>query len=997
MPAERSQLSGHYCPCCSKGFNSITHVRQHLNQPHGRCHPALHPSVLRAGKTLSEKYGLVGASQPSSPGLYPQQDGDVDFGNVNFGDVDLGDHVSDSNPGFANSPPNSPQPHSEGPQPDSPMEGPKCEYFPGASRTYGRGKTFMDKFRSNEFAAERETNPYFPFASGEEWEYASFLSFSNLSQAAIDELLKLRLVPKMNLSFHTAKDLRSRVEILPKGPEWKATPWSTLHPTKKPLTLYYRDPIECLQSLLGNPLIQDFVHFTPFRLWSNSAKLMRVYTEWLSGDVSWEIQEQLPSGATVLGTILSSDKTQLTSMTGNRSAYPMLISMADLDMDFRMKACHHAFLLLALLPIPKFREKDAEIRGVLANRLFHAVLDFILAPLKKCAEIGLMMTDPLGWRSITLDQLTELEKTLDPWDLPTYIKSAKAKGLNGVHRPFWRNWPLAEPCDFLTPEILHHWLKMFYDHLVKWCLAAVGSAEIDFRFAVLRPHTGMRHFREGISKAKQTTGREHRDIMRYVVPIIAEARGVTKEFLTAITSLVDFFYHGQAPKISEDILTKMDACLGRFHDHKQAILDAGARRGKKGPIENWYVFDVFFCFRSNLSNRHIPKLEFLQSVVPAIRANGVPLQWSADVTEHAHITLVKDPASNSNHQSYEAQICRHLDRRQKCRQFDLATAMETAGVGFIAPELQPDDNELSFVEGTVDLLDQIEPVTKLGGTGRVAVNYFTESSLLEGGKFPHAPIPYRTFTDSNNTTGFHLNRDHVGRQMDVDAAGTKFRIPDLRPALATYIHRQSGPKLVIGGRRPAIRNDTLPFEKLEIWHNLRIQLRSFHDTDKILIPETVNAAPPDTTWKVGRADAVMINTDSEYKWPSSGLAGHAVCQLRMILRVVPRRDRLPPAGTSGFLAYVQRFDIVPQMNGSGERGTFPEQATGMYLLKRARRADGSIMGDIVPLDRLRAPVELTPRFGKVAERRYSMETSLDFCEEFWLCKWFNKELFFALS
>lgn len=609
-------------------------------------------------------------------------------------------------------------------------------------------------------------------------------------------------------------------------------------------------------------------------------------------------------------------------MTGNRSAYPMLISMADLDMDFRMKACHHAFLLLALLPIPKFREKDAEIRGVLANRLFHAVLDFILAPLKKCAEIGLMMTDPLGWRrwcftplvgyvvdtpestliagvagkrssvttatykdfgdafrhpprtaSTTLDQLAELEKTLDPWDLPTYIKNAKAKGLNGVHRPFWRDWPLAEPCDFLTPEILHHWLKMFYDHLVKWCLAAVGSAEIDFRFAVSRPHTGMRHFREGISKAKQTTGREHRDIMRYIVPIIAEARGVTKGFLTAITSLVDFFYHGQAPKISEDILTKMDAYLGRFHDHKQAILNAGARRGKKGPIENWYVFDLVLRFGSNLSNRHIPKLEFLQSVVPAIRANGVPLQWSADVTEHAHITLVKDPASNSNHQSYEAQICRHLDRRQKCRQFDLATAMETAGVGFLAPELQLDDNELSFVEGTVDLLDQIEPVTKLGGTGRVEVNYFTESSLLEGGKFPRAPIPYRTFTDSNNTTGFHLNRDHVGRQMDVDAAGTKFRIPDLRPALAAYIHRQSGPKLVIGGRRPALPNDTLPFEKLEIWHNIRIQSRSFHDTDKILIPETVNAAPPDTTWKVGRADAVIVNTDSEYKWPRSGLTG----------------------------------------------------------------------------------------------------------------------------
>ncbi|KAJ7709557.1 hypothetical protein B0H17DRAFT_858407, partial [Mycena rosella] len=113
----------------------------------------------------------------------------------------------------------------------------------------------------------------------------------------------------------------------------------------------------------------------------------------------------------------------------------------------------------------------------------------------------------------------------------------------GVHRPFWRDWRFAEPFEFLTPEILHHWLKMFYDHLCKWCIEAVGADEIDFRFSILRPHTGMRHFKEGISKGKQTTGREHRNILRYIVPVIAGA--VSKEFLTTIAALSDFFYHGQ--------------------------------------------------------------------------------------------------------------------------------------------------------------------------------------------------------------------------------------------------------------------------------------------------------------------------------------------------------------------------------------------------------------------------------------------------------------------
>ena len=74
-------------------------------------------------------------------------------------------------------------------------------------------------------------------------------------------------------------------------------------------------------------------------------------------------------------------------------------------------------------------------------------------------------------------------------------------------------------------------------------------------------------------------------------------------------------------------------------------------------------------------NWHIPKLELLQSVIPNIRANGATIQFSADVTEHAHITEIKDPARVGNNQRYELQICRDLDHTDKMRRFDLATAI----------------------------------------------------------------------------------------------------------------------------------------------------------------------------------------------------------------------------------------------------------------------------------------------------------------------------------
>ncbi|KAJ7038598.1 hypothetical protein C8F04DRAFT_1209379 [Mycena alexandri] len=860
----------------------------------------------------------------------------------------------------------------EDPDPQSSWDGPVKDFYDGAAETLGRGETFKDKFQQDKYKKERQTNLYYPFASAGEWELAAFINRSGLSLAKTDEFLKLQLVSRMNLSFKTGKDLRSRIENLPKGPAWKTTPWKTPYPTKKPLTLYFRDPIECLQTLLSNPLVQGAIHFTPFKMWKTAERLVRVYNQWLSGDAAWKIQDQLPEGATILGTVVSSDKTQLSTMTGNRQAHPLLLTLANIDMDFRMKASHHAFLLVALCPIPKFIERDAEIRGVLDSRTFHAVLDFVLKPLKKVAEIGLMMSDPL------VKQLRQLERSTDPWNLGTYIKKAKLLRLNGVHRPFWQDWPMAEPSIFLTPEILHHWFKFAYDHIVKWCIAALGAAEIDFRFSVLRPHTGMRHFKEGISKAKQVTGREHRDILRYLIPVIAEAKGVTKAFVTALASIVDFFYHGQAPEIDDDVLDQMDGALANFHQHKSAILKAGVRKGKKGPINNW----------------HIPKLEFLQSVVAATRANGVPLQWTADVTEHAHITEVKAPASNSNNQGYEAQICRHLDRRDKCDLFDLATSIETAGVDLGGGDLdeEPGDDP--------DFLEEHEqhPLVASFSPGRKRVDYFTYSSSLLAGKYPKAPTPFRTFISVDGRTAFHLNRDHVGRRVTVEDASTRFCLPDLKDALLAFIQRGPTSRLIVGGRRPKLTMDEPVFTYLQLWHSVRIQTRSYHDAQQLLEPETVNAEPPKGAWKSGRGDPVLVNIDDDYHWPRSGLAGHAICQLKLIFRVVPQSDCVAPAGTEQFLAYIQRFNIVSQPNPEGgASGPFPESSTGMFQLKRARRADGSVMGDVVPLHRIRARIELTPRFGKVANKKLTSQTSLDYCDEFWFDKWFTKELFWTLS
>jgi hypothetical protein len=74
-----------------------------------------------------------------------------------------------------------------------------------------------------------------------------------------------------------------------------------------------------------------------------------------------------------------------------------------------------------------------------------------------------------------------------------------------------------------------------------------------------------------------------------------------------------------------------------------------------------------------------------------------------------------------------------------------------------------------------------------------------------------------------------------------------------------------------------------------------------------------------------------------------------------------------------------------------------EPTSGMHILKRAKRHDGTILGDIVPLAYVRDLASLIPRFGKAAEKRLTKESSLEHSLEFRLNKYINKEFFYALN
>lgn len=85
-------------------------------------------------------------------------------------------------------------PEARGSEPEQAWPRQYIEAFEDCGKMFLGGKTFMDDFREDQYGEERRTNPYYPWASKQEWDFALWLLHSGLSMAAINYLLSLKIV-----------------------------------------------------------------------------------------------------------------------------------------------------------------------------------------------------------------------------------------------------------------------------------------------------------------------------------------------------------------------------------------------------------------------------------------------------------------------------------------------------------------------------------------------------------------------------------------------------------------------------------------------------------------------------------------------------------------------------------------------------------------------------------------------------------------------------------
>lgn len=103
-------------------------------------------------------------------------------------------------------------------------------------------------------------------------------------------------------------------------------------------------------------------------------------------------QQRLPIGATIVPVILSSDKTKLSQFRGDKSAWPIYLTIGNLSKDIRRSPSMHGTILLGYLPVGKFDCFSQSAQSLARYQAFHTAMRLVLDSLITAGSSGVTTT-----------------------------------------------------------------------------------------------------------------------------------------------------------------------------------------------------------------------------------------------------------------------------------------------------------------------------------------------------------------------------------------------------------------------------------------------------------------------------------------------------------------------------------------------------------------------------------------------------------------------------
>jgi len=315
---------------------------------------------------------------------------------------------------------------------------------------------------------------------------------------------------------------------------------------------------------------------------------------------------KLPPGVTISPVILASDKTSLSQFGGDKQAWPVYLTIGNISKDVRRQPSSHGTVLIGYLPVVKLHNFPESTRSNVQYRLYHQCMRILLQPLVKAGTDGVEMTCADGFvrwvypilaafiadhpeqclvacckenycpRCIVMPNNRGEHKNLPLRTEPSVRFTLHQKdngedplefddeGLREIHSPFWADLPHSDIFSCISPDVLHQLHKgVFKDHFVKWCNDLVGESVIDDRFRAMSTHPELRHFKKGISSISQWTGKEHKEMQKVYLGVLAGV--VPAKVLAAARGLLDFIYYAQYQSHTTKTLQHMQEALDLFH------------------------------------------------------------------------------------------------------------------------------------------------------------------------------------------------------------------------------------------------------------------------------------------------------------------------------------------------------------------------------------------------------------------------------------------------
>ncbi|KAJ7576496.1 hypothetical protein C8J56DRAFT_1007498 [Mycena floridula] len=850
---------------------------------------------------------------------------------------------------------------------------------PAGTPIYNASKlpTQFEQIRNEQIA--KGLDPWAPFDSQDDWELARFIMKSGLSQAKIDEFLKLKLISEgAKPSYHNKRAFLQKIDSLNLGPGWKCEMFDTDGENRRlddegiPMTeeieFWCRDPAECVKELLGNPAFKDHMRYAPEQQYMDEKCTNRAYSESWTGEWWWD--GRLPIGSTIAPIILSSDKTQLSRFSGDKQAWPVYLSIGNISKEKRRKPSERAMVLIGYLPVTKLECYDKDVRSLEQQRLFHKCMKSLLEPIVEARKNGVPMMCSDGFVRhvypivmayiadhpeqcliagctqnscprciVPPDQSGEGHKRYDlrthETTLEILVEAAeggaspeiKSYGLNLIS-PFWQDLPHCDIFSCITPDLLHQLHKgVFKDHLSKWVTETVDketapkrAAEIDARFMCIPDHPSLRHFSKEISVVSQWTGHEYKNMEKIFLGV-ATGAVVDPKIVTAVHAILDFIFYAHFEFHTDKSLVALQNSWATFHNNKDVFVDLEVRK-----------------------HFNIPKFHSMCHYPSSIRSRGTNDGFNTEGTERLHIDLCKVGYSKSNRKGYTQQMTTWLTRQEAVDKF--SRYLQWAVIDYSIPaerqvDLDPDEEE-SEAQNAVD----------------------DEGDAEEEAGYIH--VPHQQTVLPHYEVAKHLPSDL--RRVSLDKLETSYGAYGFIDCLERFLKSRSMcPRDFNKRSEDAVYS---LYRRVTINLPPAIQCSSYWTRDPVratpLRPKRglKKEAPAHFDTVLARKEAPQDISQRDTFNPSE----HFVARVRVIFKL--------PAVYGSFdepLAFVEWFTPLRVIH----------QSTSMYQIKPATLA-GQLRRSIIPVSLILRSCHLVPVFGSRVDRTWTKQNILDVCPSFLL-------------